>query len=139
MLDKTLSIAADLPLSQRRFPMADDDAPESLDVTLAKRLQWIHSKHVNGEPTKWSAVAREDRMLWLKMARTALKLTIAQQVDATAEPQQGSSTPPKPDLHVVASPGTTTSPASSVQTAPTTPASPAEPARPKSKKKPWTF
>ena len=42
-------------------------------VGLAKSLQFSYSKAKQGEPTKWRDVAAEDRVIWERLARIAIK------------------------------------------------------------------
>jgi hypothetical protein len=42
-------------------------------VTLAKALQWAHSKATLGEPRKWGRLSPDEQRLWLQLARRAMK------------------------------------------------------------------
>jgi hypothetical protein len=53
-------------------------------VGLAKSLQFSYSKAKQGEPTKWRDVAAEDRVIWERLARIAIKRITAPPVEETS-------------------------------------------------------
>jgi hypothetical protein len=42
-------------------------------VALAKSLQFSYSKTKLGTPEKWRDIAEQDRAVWMKLARMAIK------------------------------------------------------------------
>lgn len=60
-------------------------AGEELELGLAKSMHWSYSKLTSeGKPVPWKALTRQERALWVRMARRAIK-RLEKLTEATAE------------------------------------------------------
>ena len=46
---------------------------QKLLTDVAKGLQWSYTKETLGNPRKWNELSADDRKIWLRMARGAMR------------------------------------------------------------------
>jgi hypothetical protein len=72
------------PLAEGR-PEAGRSPVDELALRLAKNLQGGFTKQTTGTPRKWRDVPPDQRRIWLRLARTAMKIVMSD-LAATAPP-----------------------------------------------------
>ncbi len=49
-------------------------APDDVVLRIAKNMQGSHAKQTTGEPRKWRDVPVDEKRMWIRLSRTAVRL-----------------------------------------------------------------
>lgn len=76
-------------MSSVGFSAEDVGMDKAAELSLAKSMHWSFSRlNSGGSPTAWKALTREERILWVKMARRAVR-RLEQLKEGPADPEGG--------------------------------------------------